>query len=89
MLRSFHRLRRVERFTLDRSFLAFAGTAVLLPRNSLRGSAAQRTAQRLCRSQHDGRDVCFCVTRQSHVTSLRGGFLGDGVVAEGRVGVSG
>ena len=51
----------------------------------------QRTARRLCRSQpvYDGRAVCFCVTRQSHVTSLRGWFLGDGVVAEGRVGVSG
>jgi len=43
-----------------------------LPGNSLRGSAAQRTARRLCRSQHvyDGRAVCFGVTRQSHVTSL-------------------
>ncbi len=71
-------LRRV----LDRSFAA-------LPRNSLRGSAAQRTARRLCRSQHryHGRAVCFCLTRQSHVTSLRGGFLVDGAVAEGRVGV--
>ena len=28
-----HRLRRVERFTLDRSFVAFAGTAMLLPGN--------------------------------------------------------
>ena len=28
-----HRMRRVERFTVDRSFPAFAGTAVLLPRN--------------------------------------------------------
>ena len=28
-----HRLRRVERFTLDRSFPAFAGTAVFLPGN--------------------------------------------------------
>ena len=27
------RLRRVERFTFDRSFVAFAGTAMLLPRN--------------------------------------------------------
>ena len=65
------------------------GDLRLLPRNSLRGSAAQRTARRLCRTQYDGRAVCFCVTRQSHVTSLRGEFLGDGVVAEGRVGVSG
>jgi len=28
-----HRLRRVKRFTLDRSFPAFAGIAVLLPGN--------------------------------------------------------
>ncbi len=50
--------------------------------NSLRGSAAQCTARRLCRSQHlyRGRAVCFCITRQSHVTSRRGGFLVNGAV---------
>ncbi len=86
------RLRKPQNGSInDRSFPAFAGTALLLPGTSLRGSAAHRTTRRLCRSQHlyDGRAVCFCVTRQSHVTSLRGWFLGDVVVAEGRVGVSG
>ncbi len=54
-----HRLRRVECFTLDRSFPASAETATLLPRNS-------------------------------HVLHMQvGSFLGHGVVAEGRVGVSG
>ena len=32
----------------------------------------ERTAWRLCRTKHvyDGIAVCFCITRQSHVTSL-------------------
>ena len=49
----------------------------------MRGSAAQRTTRRLCRTPHvyDGRAVCFCVTRQSHATSLRGNGTGaDGVL---------
>ncbi len=56
----------------DRSFPAFAGTAVLLPRNSLRGSAAHRTARRLAAAHtlSTAEPSAFRVTRQSHVTSL-------------------
>ena len=41
------------------------------PRNSLRGSAAQCPARRLCRTQHvyDGKAVCFCVKHPGEVGS--------------------
>ncbi len=47
-----HRLRRVERFTLDRSFPAFAGTAVLLPKN---GGVSAGTILAIAQGDHKDR----------------------------------
>ena len=47
-----YRLRRVERFTLDRSFPAFAGTATLLPGN---GGVSAGTNLAIAQGDHKDR----------------------------------
>ena len=66
-----HRLRQVERFTLDRSFLAFAGTATLLPRN---WGVSVGTLLAIAQGDHKDRPYPRFLFYQGRSRRLRGGL---------------